>query len=408
MMAKKFETIIVGGGQAGLATSYYLNQAGHEHLILEGAAAPGNAWRNDRWDSFTLLTPNWSVRLPGMEYDGDAPDSFMSRDALVAYFEEYIQRFALPVQYNMKVTAVELSDGGYRVITDGETYEANQVVIATGLYQKPKIPAYSVQLPADILQLHSGQYRNPAQLPSGAVLVVGSGQSGCQIAEELCGNGRQVYLSAGKAGHFPRRYRGKDAYEWVNLIGYMDRTVDMLPSPKAKFGANPQLSGQNGGHSLNLHLLARAGVTLLGHVIGIEDGHILLNPDLKASLAASDKFATDLGAAVDAYIQKMGMDVPEEAFPNLRDAYDAPDDIDRLDLKTAGISTVIWANGYGFDFGLVKLPVLDDDGYPLQKRGVTDYPGLYFVGLPWLYKPKSGLLLGVGEDAQFIAEQILA
>jgi putative flavoprotein involved in K+ transport len=157
-----------------------------------------------------------------------------------------------------------------------------------------------------------------------------------------------------------------------------------------------------------LHLLARAGVTLLGHVIGIEDGHILLNPDLKASLAVSDKFAADLGAAIDAYIQKMGIEAPEEVFPNPRDAYDVPDDVDRLDITAAGISTVIWANGYGFDFRLVKLPVLDDDGYPLQKRGVTDYPGLYFVGIPWLYKPKSGLLLGVGEDAQFIAEQILA
>jgi putative flavoprotein involved in K+ transport len=406
MMTEQIKTVIVGGGQAGLATSYYLTQAGHEHVVLEAASAPGHAWRNDRWDSFTLLTPNWSVRLPGMEYSESDPDGFMPRDEVVAYFEDYIQRFALPIRYEARVTSVEKNGRGYQIITDSATYEANQVVIATGLYQKSKIPAYSAQLPPDILQIHSSQYRNPASLPPGAVLVVGSGQSGCQIAEELTASGRQVYLSAGRAGHFPRRYRGKDAYEWVNLIGYMDRTVDVLPSPKAKFSANPQLSGQNGGHSLNLHLLARMGVKLLGHVTSVEDGNIRLIPDLKESLAASDKFATDLAGAVNGYIQKTGIDAPEEAFPNIRDAYDVPDDLEKLDLKAAGINTVIWANGYGFDFSLVKLPVTDDDGYPLQRRGVTDYPGLYFVGLPWLHKPKSGLLLGVGEDAAYIAAQI--
>ena len=406
-MTQKYPTIIIGGGQAGLSTSYHLTQRGQEHILLEQAAQAGNAWRNDRWDSFTLLTPNWSFRLPGAEYQGVAPDGFMKREEIVAAFEQYILRFQMPVQYGVKVSSVEpITDGpGYRVSTDEAVLDARNVVIATGLFQRPKVPAFSADLPAHISQLHSGRYRNPQALPPGAVLVVGSGQSGCQIAEELYLSGRAVYLCVGSAGRVPRRYRGKDVYEWLRLSGFLDRTVDKLPSPKAKYAANPHLSGRDGGRSLNLHQFARDGVVLLGRIQNGRAGRIWLASDLKENLARADKFEVEIVKLIDGLLLQTGMDAPLESLPVMRDGYEA-EEIGDLDLLSVGITTIIWAIGYRFDFDMVRLPIFDSDGYPVQRRGVTDYAGLFFMGLPWLYKQKSGLLLGVGEDAEYIAEKI--
>ena len=280
-------------------------------------------------------------------------------------------------------------------------------MIATGLYQHPKKPSFSKELSPRILQLHSGEYRNPQSLPDGAVLVVGSAQSGCQIAEELYLSGRKVYLCVGSAGRVPRRYRGKDIYEWMLLIGLLDRTVDKLPSPAARFAGNPHVSGKDGGRILNLHQFFRDGVTLLGHILNGRDNTIQLSNDLKENLAKADKFETDLVKQIDEYIEKNGLKIPPEKLPELRDGYNA-EEITELDLNAAGITTIIWAMGYDFDFSLIKMPITDGFGYPIQKRGVTDYPGLYFVGLPWLYKYKSGHLLGIGEDADYIASMIAA
>jgi putative flavoprotein involved in K+ transport len=403
-MVSKYPTIIIGGGQAGLATSYHLKQRGQEHIVLEQAAQAGNAWRNDRWDSFTLNSPNWAFRLPGAEYQGDEPDGFMAREEIVATFERYVQRFQLPVQYGARVNAVEsLANGdGYRVRTDDEVLEARKVVVATGLFQRPKIPAFSTELPAHITQLHSGHYRNPQALPPGAVLVVGSGQSGCQIAEELYLSGRQVFLCVGSAGRAPRRYRGNDVFKWMHLSGFLDRTPDKLPSPRARFAANPQVSGRDGGRTLNLHQFARDGVMLLGRIQDGRAGRIWLAPDLKVNLAKADQFETEFVKMVDGYIARTGLDIPTESLPVLRDGYEV-EETGELDLLSAGITTIIWAMGYDFDFNMVRQPVFDGDGYPVQKRGVTTNPGLFFVGLPWLNKMKSGLLVGVGEDAEYLA-----
>jgi putative flavoprotein involved in K+ transport len=401
---QKYPTIIIGGGQAGLSTSYHLKQRGREHLVLEQADRVGNAWRNDRWDSFTLLTPNWSFRLPGAEYQGDEPDGFMTRQEVVTILEQYVSRCQLPVQFGVHVESVEpfQDESGYYIKTTDEIYEARNVVIATGLFQRPKIPAFSVEISHHILQLHSGQYRNPASLPPGAVLVVGSAQSGCQIAEELYLSGRAVYLCVSSAGRVPRRYRGKDVYEWLYMSGVLDRTVEKLPSPKARFAPNPQLSGRDGGRNLNLHQFVRDGVTLLGRIEDGHDGLIWLAPDLRENLAMADRFEAELVKQVDEFIAQSGMNVPTESLPILRDGYEleAPP---QLDLLSAGINTIIWATGYTYNFNMVRLPVVDDYGYPIQKRGVTAFPGLYFVGLPWLTKQKSGLLLGVGEDAENLA-----
>jgi putative flavoprotein involved in K+ transport len=403
-MTEQIDTIIVGSGQAGLATSYHLTQQGREHLILEQADQAADAWRK-RWDSFTLITPNRLTRLPGAEYQGDDPDGFMERDKLIAYFEEYVERFELPVRFGTRVNSVEPIETGYRVRTEEGEFEAANVVIASGLYQQPKIPPFSADLSSEILQLHSSEYKNPGSLPDGAVLVVGSAQSGAQIAEELYQEGRVVYLSVSKSGRFPRRYRGKDITQWLEESGFSNRKADQLPSPKDKFAGSSHGTGKDGGHTINLHQFARDGVLLLGRIQDVQEGRMVLAPDLKENLAMGDKVEAELVEAIDTYIEKSGMDAPTETLPELRDGYEAEEMLE-LDLESAGISSIIWATGYKFDFSLVKLPIFDEDSYPVQERGVTEYPGLYFIGLPFLHSNKSGLLSGVGDDAAHVASAI--
>ncbi len=404
-MIERIETIIVGGGQAGLSLSYFLTQQHREHVVLEQAGQLGNTWRNARWDSFTLVTPNWHIRLPGFHYAGNEPDGFMLRAEIVSYLEEYARTFNPPVRFKTQVTSVDRNADGYRVTTDQNVLQARNVVVATGLFERPKLPPFSANLPRDILQIHSSEYRNERALPPGAILIVGSAQSGCQIAEELYQAGRKVYLCVGTAGRVPRRYRGKDSVWWLTEVGFFDQIVDTLPSPKAKYAGNPHLSGKNGGHSLNLHQFAREGVTLLGRLNDARDGNIYLAANLHESLAKVDQIEADLLKMIDNHIEKHGLNVPQELVPQMRDGY-AVEEISQLDLTSAQIKTIIWSAGYAFDFGWVHLPVFGNDGYPIQKQGVTDFPGLYFLGLNWLHKRKSALFLGVGEDAAHIADAI--
>jgi putative flavoprotein involved in K+ transport len=407
-MAKYIETIIVGGGQAGLSVSYYLTQHNRPHLVLEQAPEAANAWRNHRWDSFTLNTPNWQSTLPGMETPGSNPDGFLSREEIVRYLEEYVNRFQLPVHYGARVESIDQNEmgNGYVVQTSAGRFEATNVVVATGLYQSAWIPGISADLPDSIKQLHSDDYRNPASLPAGSVLVVGSAQSGAQIAEDLNQAGRTVYLSVSRAGRVPRRYRGKDANDWHELMGSYERTVDQLPSPRAKFASKPHISGRDGGHTINLHQFVRDGITLLGLLQGVRANNLVLAGDLKENLANADKLEADFVKSVDEFIAKNGIEAPEETLLRLRDGFlmEAPAEVD---LGDANITTVIWATGYRFDFSLVHFPVLDGDGYPIQQRGVTAFPGLYFVGLPWLHNAKSGLLFGLQQDAAYIASTIV-
>lgn len=406
-MDETINTLIVGGGQAGLSLSYYLGKRGIEHLVLEKAGQAAEAWRNHRWDSFTLVTPNQAFRIPGAEYQGDEPDGFMPLNEIVSRFEQYVDRYSLPVRYHTRVTSVEADEAGpgFTVRAEGVKIKARNVVIATGLFQRDKIPAYAVEVPAAIRQLHSGEYRNPQVIPSGAVLVVGSAQSGCQIAEELHRSGHKTYLCVGTAGRVPRRYRGKDIFEWLHLSGFLDQTPDRLPSPQARFAGNPQLSGKDGGHALNLHQFYRDGIVLLGHLQGVQDGRLILAPDLKESLGKVDRFEGEAIKLIETYIEKNGLEPPEEHLPVLNDGYQAPE-ILSLDLKAAGISTIIWATGYTFDFRMVKLPILDEFGFPITQRGITQFPGLSFLGMPWLYRRRSGILWGVGDDAAYLADQI--
>ena len=411
-MVEQVGVAVIGAGQAGLAISYYLTQQARTHVVLEKDRQVGSAWRHGRWDFFTLLTPNWSVRLPGFPYRGDDPDGFMTCAEVVSYLEQYWSSFAAPVRFGVTVTSVDSAPGGgYFVSTaDGDVYAAASVVVATGSFQFPRSTKLADAFPPHITQLHSSLYRNPDGLPPGAVLVVGSSNSGCQIVEELFESGREVWLCVGRARRVPRRYRGKDSVFWGVTMGLVDQTADQLPDPSARFAAQGQSTGKNGGHTLSLHHFARSGVALLGRLTDIQGDSIVLAPDLQDSLAFADKASDDFKKNVDAFIRKTGMDVRANQPDPIDEARsDAGENTPTtVDLPAGGITSVIWANGYGFDYGWVHLPVLDSFGYPIQRRGVTRFPGLYFLGMDWLHSRKSGILLGVGEDAAHVAADIAA
>ena len=370
---------------------------------------PRTVWHDERWDSFTLVTPNWSLRMPGAKYDGPDPDGFMPRDEVVAYFDRYVDRFQLPVQSTHAWNRCRRwMERDYRVVTPERTIAATNVIMATGFFQQPKIPPFAANLSPGITQLHSSQYRNPQSLPAGAVLVVGSGQSGCQIAEELYRRGRDVFLATGTAGRVPRRYRGKDVIAWLVETGFIDLTPEQLPPGMSKFEGIPHISGTGGGHTINLHQFARDGVTLLGHLRDAVGDSISLAPDLHENLAKVDQFERDVLAHVRRlHRRRMGLDAPAEEVPQLHDGFEQAA-TEELDLRKSGINTVIWAMGYTFDYSLVNLPVLDDDGFPIQSSGVTAFSGLYFVGMPWMPSERSGFLLGAGEAAERIAAHIAA
>jgi len=408
-MTEQVETVIIGGGQAGLALSYYLTQQGRTHLVLEQGRV-GETWRSGRWDSFTLNTPNWMTQLPGFPYQGDDPDGFLPREDIVAYLEQYAMSFHAPLHCGARVTTVRQQPGGESYLIEAEqmTFEARNVVLATGAFPKPKLPTASAALSADICQMPTSEYRHPQLLPSGAVLVVGTGQSGCQIAEDLYESGRQVYLSTSSCGRLPRLYRGRDTIWWLTRTGFFDKTLDQLPSPTAKFACNPHVSGNHGGHDINLRQLARQGMILLGHVQAAQGQQIFLAPDLEENLAKADAFAAQITQEIEEYITQTGMQVEANRTTTEALSNGAPSTkpLLALDLQSAGISTIIWASGYKLDFGWVQIPVFDQAGYPVHRRGVTAFPGLYFLGLNWLYKRKSALLYGVGEDAAFVASAL--
>jgi putative flavoprotein involved in K+ transport len=400
--ADDIDVAIIGGGQAGLATSHELTEAGIEHVVLEQGRV-GETWRT-RWESFCLVTPNWSVRLPGHPYDGDEPDGFMPRDEIVAYLERYAAGFGAPVREGIKVTSLAAAPtGGFLLRTADGEIRARSVVVATGAYQRAHRPEQAASLPADLPQIDVQEYRSPAELPPGSVLVVGSGQSGCQIAEELREAGREVFLACGRAPWSPRRIGGRDLMWWGLETGFFDQTVDQLPAPAARLLSNVLATGRNGGHDLHLRTLRAAGVTLLGHFLGADGRRARFADDLAESVAWGDSRYQDFIGGIRQLVAERGLPAPDIAEPAPFDGT-APQDLD-----LAGVGVVIFAGGFRPDYGSwIDVPrAFDELGFPLHVDGASSAAdGLYFVGVHFLRTRKSSLLWGVGEDAAVIARQL--
>ena len=406
MIKEQIKTIVIGGGQAGLTMSYHLSRLGREHLVLERRRI-AERWRSERWDSLMFQSPNWNIRLPGLAFETNDPDSFASRDDIVGFLEHYATLIRAPVRSGISATSLRRKAGSTRLIveTPAGLIEAKDIVIATGPYHAPVDP---LPIAGSALQLHSSRYRNPGALPPGAVLVIGSGNSGCQIAEELCHAGRQVYLSVSRHRRAPRRYRGRDLTWWQHALGETDATVEQCPGGPA----SRLLTGVAGGHDVDLRQLATNGVVLLGRVIGGRGNKLSIAANLREDLERGDVSSADFLRRADEYAVRNRVDLPlpDKRPQGLPDPKEVADPILTLDIDAAEISTIIWANGFWHDFNWIDLPVFCNGigaaQIPLHKRGVTGVPGVYFLGLPWLHKFKSAHLNGVGEDAEYLAEQM--
>lgn len=401
-MERSVNVAVIGGGQAGLATSWYLTQAKVDHIVLESGRV-AETWRSRRWDSFCLVTPNEFVHLPGAKYDKPDPGGFMPLAELIDYFESWANSFDAPVEEGTTVLGLEKEGAGFRLSLTSGTLRARSVVVATGAYQRPHHPAGAESLPKDVVQLFAEEYCNPAALPPGAVVVVGSGQTGCQLAEEIHKSGRKVFLGCGRCVWVPRRLEGHDAVWWMVDSGFMDRTPDKLPSPAARLLGNPQATGHDGGRDLNYRVLHDMGVELLGRYVGADGSTLRFADDLAASVDFGDARLIDLLKFVETSCAAKGTIAPTYEMPAPLRIKTRTD----LDIARDGLGTVIWTSGYRPDYGWVKFPVLDGMGFPKQVDGCTAVPGLYFMGVHWMRKNKSSILYGVGEDAEVVSRHIV-
>lgn len=383
--------------------SRLLTRQGVHHVVFERERV-GYEWRARRWDSFCLVTPNWQCQLPGFGYPGEDPDGFMVRDEIVAYLEDYAKSFDVPIAEGVAVTRLrQRADGRFTVATSAGTLTADQVVVATGPYQTPRVPRIAERLPDDVVQLHSSDYRHPAQLPDGDVLVVGTGQSGCQIAEDLHLAGRRVHLAVGSAPRVARRYRGRDVVAWLEDMGYYRRGIDEFADADAvRFRANHYVTGRDGGRDIDLRAFARDGMRLYGRLVDIRAGVLGFAADLRANLDAADAVSESIKDSIDAYLTDKAIDAPaEERYLPVWQP-----DVEPRTLAAEEIGSVVWSTGFGADYRWIDLPVFDGRGYPTHHRGVTSFPGVYFLGLPWQHTWGSGRFCGVAADAEYLAARI--
>jgi putative flavoprotein involved in K+ transport len=398
------DTLVVGGGQAGLAMSEHLSACDVPHLVLERQRI-AERWRSERWDSLVANGPAWHDRFPGMAFSGIDPDAFPPKERVADYFVAYAEQIAAPVRCGVEVTRVEEHEGrpGFRVETSQGVLDASHVVAATGPFQRPVIPPL-VPAEAGLLQIHSSAYRNPGQLPRGAVLVVGAGSSGVQIADELARAGKPVYLSVGPHDRPPRRYRGRDYVWWLGVLGEWD-----ADTPRAgREHVTIAVSGARGGHTVDFRRLAGQGITLLGMTRSCDDGVLRVAPDLARNIAQGDANYLAVLDEADAYAARYGLDLPQEPEARVIDP-DPPcvrEPILELSLSRAGITSIVWATGYALDFDWLKVDAFDEKGRPRHQRGVSVVPGLYFLGLPWLSKRGSSFIYGVWHDAKYLADHI--
>ncbi|KIQ31218.1 FAD-dependent oxidoreductase [Variovorax paradoxus] len=404
-----YSVVIVGGGQAGLSLSHCLQQRGIDHLVIEKRSLV-HSWRTQRWDSFCLVTPNWQCQLPGWSYLGADPHGFMVKDQINDWLAGFVAHVKAPAIEGVTVERVSRVPGtGERdrfiVQTDAGLYTADQVVVASGGYHRPIVPRLAEKLPATVAQYHSAQYRNPAQLPEGAVLVVGCGQSGAQIAEDLHLAGRKVHLATGNAPRCARFYRGREVVDWLADMKYYDMPVTEHPLREGvRDNTNHYVTGRDGGRDIDLRRFAREGMELYGLLSGFDGGSFELQPNLRENLDSADDTYNRINASIDRFIASQGIEAPPPSV--YTPVWEPAEERTRLDLAAAGITSVVWCIGFSPDFAWVDAPVFNGRGAPVHRRGVTNEPGLYFLGLPWLHTWGSGRFSGVARDAEFLAEAI--
>ncbi|WEL96794.1 MULTISPECIES: flavin-containing monooxygenase [Delftia] len=402
-------TLVVGAGQAGIAASEHLSQLGVEHLVLERQRI-AQAWRTGRWDSLVANGPAWHDRFPGLQFKGDR-DGFPGKDEVADYFEDYVRQIKAPVRTGVEVRRVTRNQGrpGFTVETSEGVIEARNVIAATGPFQVPVIPPIAPAAPAtpadgSLLQIHSAHYHRPAQLPEGAVLVVGAGSSGVQIADELQRAGRKVFLSVGAHDRPPRAYRGRDFCWWLGVLGEWDAAI----AKPGREHVTIAVSGARGGHTVDFRALGHQGITLVGLTESFADGRVRFRDDLAENIANGDANYLAMLDAADDYIRRNGLDLPEEpeARRRLPDPECVTHPLRELDLAAAGITSIIWATGYRVDFSWLQVDSFEPGGKPRHHRGVGHEPGIYFLGLPWLSRRGSSFIWGVWHDAKFVADHI--
>ncbi len=404
MSIEKVDTLVVGAGQAGIAMSEHLGKCGVSHLVLERSRI-AERWRSERWDSLVANGPAWHDRFPGMEFSDIDPEAFAPKEKVADYFVGYAEKIAAPIRCGVEVKEVRRNDGrpGFRVETSDGVIEANNVVAATGPFQKPIIPAL-VPEDAGITQIHSNAYRNPEQLPEGAVLVVGAGSSGAQIADELLRSGKSVYLSVGPHDLPPRRYRGRDFVWWLGVLGKWDVPA-LEPGTEHVTIA---VSGAHGGHTVDFRQLAERGMTLVGRTESFDHGMMHFASDLADNIARGNANTLSVLDEADAYVARNGLDLAEEPEARMvgADPQCVTDPVVELNLAEAGITSIIWATGFALDYSWLNVDAFDEDGKPKHQRGVSAESGIYFLGLPWLSRRGSSFIWGVWHDARYLADQI--
>ncbi|MDB5531848.1 MAG: FAD-dependent oxidoreductase [Hyphomicrobiales bacterium] len=401
---KHFPVVVIGGGQAGLSISSYLSKQGIDHVVLEKNRI-AHSWRTQRWDTFCLVTPNWQCQLPGFPYAGSEPHGFMGRDEIVAYIEAFAKKIDAPVHEGVGVTRVGRKGDLFTVETSEGKITADAVVLAVSGYHVPSIPRTAERIDDSVVQIHTSTYRNSAQLPDGEVLVVGSGQSGCQVAEDLHLSGRKTHLVVGSAPRCPRVYRGRDAVDWLADLGQYDLPVDEHSlKEKVRKNANHYLTGRDGGRDIDLRRFALEGMQLHGRLVDVSEGKLVFKDDLAGNLDAADRVYNGICGLIDKHIADKSIVAPEGT--HYQPLWTPGETSTELDLKAAGITSIVWATGFRSDWSWVDLPIFDGSGYPAHKRGVTNMDDVYVLGLPWLYTWGSGRFVGIARDAGYLADCI--